>query len=777
MVANNPREMRPGEVVRLLNSTPLGEVITERQLYRHRTRAGAKVGTGKTVDLLSYFAWLVHQKHQVKQDAADYEAVKEKARARQAAIALAGRDIGPIPDIVDVERREACRFDLKLFCETYNPEAFYFGWSDDHIKSLRRIEEGVLEEALLAWAMPRGSGKTTICRMACLWGSSYGHVPYGFIIGANSSKAADNLDAVKTFMRFLPKYGEDFPEIAFPIRKVGGIANRAAGQLCQGMPTNITWTNDRIALPCVPLPSNWPEHWPVSKDGTVPTSGVLIGVSGLTGDGIRGSVFGRTNGEQIRPSFVLLDDPQTDESARSLSQNETRERLISQAVLGMAAPGESISAVMPCTVIQPDDMVDRMLSRKKHPLWRGERFQMMRSMPTNLKSWEPYFSVYRECAQKEPPNFQAANDYYVRHRDILDEGAEPSWTDRKSKKDISATQHAMNILCRDEKAFWAEYQNDPLPDGLYGSDILTADQIAAKVWHTDRGVVPEECEHVTMFVDVQKTVLYWMVCGWADNFTGTILDYGIWPEQNRPGLVLKEALQTMSKRYQGHGLEGQIHAALEELCEDQLSRHWVREDGAAMKVSQCLVDANWGRSTETVYNFCRSSRHSGILLPSHGRFVGASSVPFSDYKKARGERVGQNWRIPSVIGRRSVRHVLVDINYWKSFVHQRFGVAIGDAGCLSLFGGDDANHHAIANQLTAEYAIPVTGRGRTVDEWKERPDRPDNHLLDCLVGCAVGGSMRGASLEENKANKPSVDVPDHSMRDLQRAARDRHRGR
>jgi predicted acylesterase/phospholipase RssA len=33
-----------------------------------------------------------------------------------------------------------------------------------------------------------------------------------------------------------------------------------------------------------------------------------------------------------------------------------------------------------------------------------------------------------------------------------------------------------------------------------------------------------------------------------------------------------------------------------------------------------------------------------------------------------------------------------------------------------------------------------------VDEWKIRPHRPDNHWLDCLVGCAAGASVAGAIL-------------------------------
>jgi hypothetical protein len=31
-------------------------------------------------------------------------------------------------------------------------------------------------------------------------------------------------------------------------------------------------------------------------------------------------------------------------------------------------------------------------------------------------------------------------------------------------------------------------------------------------------------------------------------------------------------------------------------------------------------------------------------------------------------------------------------------------------------------------------------------EWKPRPERGDNHWLDCLVGCAVAASMQGVVL-------------------------------
>ena len=62
------------------------------------------------------------------------------------------------------------------------------------------------------------------------------------------------------------------------------------------------------------------------------------------------------DGRSVRPSLVVLDDPQTDESARSLSQCAARESILAGAVLGLAGPGTKISGIMPCTVIRPGDV-------------------------------------------------------------------------------------------------------------------------------------------------------------------------------------------------------------------------------------------------------------------------------------------------------------------------------------------------------------------------------------------------------------------------------------
>ncbi|MEX1229450.1 MAG: terminase gpA endonuclease subunit [Planctomycetaceae bacterium] len=76
--------------------------------------------------------------------------------------------------------------------------------------------------------------------------------------------------------------------------------------------------------------------------------------------------------------------------------------------------------------------------------------------------------------------------------------------------------------------------------------------------------------------------------------------------------------------------------------------------------------------------------------------------------------------------------------------------------------------------MTAEYKVTTQGRGRTVEEWKVRPEHPDNHWLDCLVGCAVGALMLGVSLlgEKPSGERRVIEIPEHLLKKQHRGPPD-----
>ena len=734
-MAMNPTRLKPIDVVRLVNTTPLQDVLNDRQLRRHRERAGFRITDdgGQSINLFKYAAWLREQLH-IRQTAVpqSYEDKKNAVRNRNIALALAGRDIGELPEVENPELKERCRTDFRLFCESYFPETFTLAWSEDHLKVIDRIETAVLRGGLFALAMPRGSGKSTLTECAALWSMLYGHREFVVLVGATEAAALEMLESIKTELDINEHLNADFPEVCFPISALDGIANRCAGQLYKGERTRITWTSNEIVLPTI---------------AGSPASGIIVRVAGITGR-IRGMKYKRSDGRNVRPSLVIIDDPQTSESAGSLEQTRKRVRVLAGDILGLAGPGQKISGIMPCTIIRPGDMADTILNRQTHPDWNGERTKMLYEMPKNMKLWEQYADIRAEALRTDG-NFQAATDFYIAHRDEMDEGAVVEWEARFNDDEVSALQHAMNLKFQDEAAFMSEYQNDPLPEDMGDEVMLSVDEIASKVNGLPEGRVPLACDRVTAFVDIQKTLLFYAVTAWSENFTGAVLEYGAWPEQHNRIFTLAAANPTIQMKFPGAGLEGCLYGALEELLiGDLLSREWEREDGALLKIERAMIDANWGQSTDVVYQFCRQSVYSGIVYPAHGRYVGASSKPMTEYRKQPGDRLGFNWMMPNVIGKRAIRHVIFDSNFWKSFVHSRLAVPMGDRGCLSFYGRHPSLHQLIAEHLTAEYFVKTVGRGRTVNEWKLRPERNDNHWLDCLAGCAVCGSMLGATMPE-----------------------------
>ncbi len=730
----NPTKLKPIEIVRIVNTTPLMAVLNDRQLRRHRDRAGFRISEdgGSTVNLFKYAAWL-RAELMLRQSEVPvtYEDKKNAARNRNLALAMAGRDIGELPDVVDPERKKKCERDFQLFCKEYFPELFALEWSPDHLKVIKKVEQAVLHGGLFAMALPRGSGKSTITEVAAIWAMLYGHREFVVLIGATESAALELLDSLMTELEVNERLAADFPEVCFPIQQLDGIANRCAGQLYHGERTRITWTSNEIVLPTI--------------KGSA-ASGIVVRVAGITGR-IRGMKYKRPDGRSVRPSLVVIDDPQTSESAGSLEQTRKRIRVLAGDILGLAGPGQKISGIMPCTIIRPGDMADIILNRQTHPDWNGERTKMVYEFPKNMKLWEKYAEIRAE-ALREEGNFRRATEFYEAHRAEMDEGAKVSWEARYNHDEISALQHAMNLKFQDEQAFQAEYQNDPLPEDVGGEEIMSIDAICQKINGLPHNKVPLACDRMTLFIDVQKALLFYVVTAWAENFTGSVIDYGAWPDQHRREFSLADANPTIQSEFPRAGLEGGLYAALTALTDDLLGREWEREDGAVLKIERALIDANWGQSTDLVYEFCRESKFAGIVLPSHGRYVGASSKPMTEYRKQPGDRLGFNWMMPSVAKKRAVRHVIFDSNFWKSFVHARLAVPTGDKGSLTLYGRIPGIHQLLAEHLTAEYRVKTSGRGRTVDEWKMKPEHHDNHWLDCLAGCAVCGSMLGCSLPE-----------------------------
>jgi len=268
-------------------------------------------------------------------------------------------------------------------------------------------------------------------------------------------------------------------------------------------------------------------------------------------------------------------------------------------------------------------------------------------------------------------------------------------------------------------------------------------------------VTPADVTRLSAFIDVQGNMLFYCIVVWDEAFNGSVIDYGTWPRQQRSYFRKADADPTFetAKEYKGLALERAIFKALGDLTTAILGRTYTRMGvGDDVTVSVCLIDT--GYKQDTVLQFIRQSPYRAILYPSKGIGIGAGDASMDDWAKKPGEvkHFGLGWTIRPPSAGEGVRSVRIDTNQWKTFVANRLHTPPGSSGCLSLYGSRAVDHQLFADHCTSEKPVETASRRRKVQEWKIKPDRPDNDWWDCLVGCAVGASVLG--LRWNSSEEP-----------------------
>lgn len=669
-----------------------------------------------------------------------YARHKARTAARGSVISAEGREIAAkMPPIADPVRRAAASKSFRIFCETYFPAVFFNPWSADHLTVLAALERAVTVGTQQAIAMPRGTGKTTLTKLAALWAVMTGRRRFVMCVGASKDKADAMAESIAKFLLF-GRLRDDFPEICYPIYHV-----RAAKQsrpLFLGEPVNFTNKGGLIVFPLIP--------------GSA-AAGARIQCAGIEGS-IRGvSATDTAREDEFRPDLVLIDDFQTDMSARSETQCDTRLKIIRNSIQGLNAAGRTLGVIAAITVIRSGDAADRLLDRKANPSWRGLRFGFINTIPTELGTaptdadklrvelWHQYLEL-RADHPKGSDTAHLPTEFYAAHRTAMDHDIDVRWTHRfeSENHEISAIQHAVNVIQdRGVDTLHAEYNNQPIEDSAADVRLEAAD-IVRRLNRLKRGTCAASTTRLTSMIDVHSDVLYWLVLATDDRFRCDVIDYGTYPEQSRRIFQKHECRQTFPRLHADQPtLEAQLTAALHATFDAVLGRSYAREDGVDLRITRCLVDAQWGEQTETVYAAAKSSRHAAQIMPSHGKFIGAKHSPISRWKANPHERKGNEWRIGP---NRGALRVTFDTNHWKSFAAARLAVALGAPGSLQLYGDDPAHHQNIATHITAEEAIEVTANDRRCYEWSRKTPARDNHWFDCLVGSIVAASTLGASI-------------------------------
>ena len=150
-------------------------------------------------------------------------------------LTLAGQDIAPLPPVKNPTARAEADCSFRRFCERYYPHLFALAWSEDHLRVIAKIERVVRFHEMLAVAMPRGSGKTTLCQIAVIWAILSGRHQFVVLVAATEDDALNLLANIKKHLAANSRLLDDYPEAIYPIRKLEGETRRCVGQRYYGV--------------------------------------------------------------------------------------------------------------------------------------------------------------------------------------------------------------------------------------------------------------------------------------------------------------------------------------------------------------------------------------------------------------------------------------------------------------------------------------------------------------------------------------------------------------
>lgn len=660
---------------------------------------------------------------------------RQAAYARRASASAA--EIGPLPRCTRPALRDSCRYDLHRFLVKCFPESTGLKpFSDDQLTAIANLQEAILNGGRLAQALPRGFAKTAIAVRAALWAVLYGHRSYVAVYCANATAAEKIVESMKQELENNPILLGMFPDACFPIRRLGGKPQAVHSQTHNGSLTKIKWKAMQVVMPTIP-------------DSIC--SGAVLEAKAV--NSARGAQHTTPSGKVLRPDFIILDDPQTDEDAENPATVAKIVRKIKRSVLRGGGHSKSVSAVANVTVIEEDDVAEHFLN---DPAWMAVRFKMLRSMPARLEDlWLGQYRDIRHAFEKNNPAskrraLQDSLKFYQANRREMDRGAEATWQwcyawDDPSAYEISAIQHAMNILIDDgPDVFYHECQNET-KNGEVDQERITWRQVATRTRPYGRGVAPNDATVITGQIDVHDKILSWGLTAWTPRFGGHVIAYGTYPEQNQSHFLFRRARHTLQDvAPPGADLDGAIYHGLNVLVSAIIDADWKTDDGSLLRVARILIDS--GYRPKPVKRICREHKYAPLLVPAKGRGVKAKERAISEWRTPVGGIKGEEWMYTRP-EKGSLRLLTFDANYWKSLVYEALRMPAGNQHAITIYDAHVDRHKMLAEHLTCERSKRMEYAGRTVDEWELPTAKPDNHFWDFLVGSAVGASMCGVKRE------------------------------
>lgn len=648
-------------------------------------------------------------------------AERERDANRKREARAAGKTVF-VPACADPERRKRLEADDEAWLLWYFGEGsgsenpFTYALTEQQKEMIAAIRNAILHGGDQSIAASRGEGKTTYCERMILKYSLQGLIRFAVLFAATGSASTDSLESIQNEIENNDRLYADYPEVCAPVRALESTPQRAHFQLVtgkrhdngeayDGVPSSFSWCGQEIYLPKVP--------------GS-PSSGAIIATRGLDA-AVRGV---KKKGRRV--DVAVIDDPDTEETARSEDQAKKLEHRIDRAIAGLGSQNRRIARVMLTTLQNRSCVSFKYTDPEQKPSWKGKRFRFLVKAPDRADLWQEYVAIKQSDWVKATDK---AHEFYLANRETMDAGSIVANPNRFTAAEVSALEFYYNEVARiGPEAVATEYDNDPPADEATLRTVLTAYHIQNNCSSgLEKREVPDGTILLSRAADVQKLGMHHVTIAWNDIGAGSIIDY--------------DFFEFLTAGKKASDCELLIFEGLHAWYQAQLESPFSTVDGEIFDVDVTLIDQGWkdeSWNAQPVQMFCAQVGFN-TYIPSKGQ---------PNYRRPQDSDriiIGDNWHISFQGG---VPTVVMNSDHWKHKVHDGLLLEGGQPGALTLHlpvkkeDGRRDKHISFSKHILNEVwqTRPTKGFGGARTGWHNIGQKP-NHYFDATYAAICARSL------------------------------------
>jgi hypothetical protein len=294
----------------------------------------------------------------------DYAADRseDQARKRQKRAEARTIDVPPCEDPARRARLEAD--DVEWLLYYFGPDSglshedcFTYRFTGQQLEMIAAVGHCISNGGDKALAASRGEGKTTIAERLAIKYTLQGKLDFTLLCCSTGPMAEHSLETIRDSIEQNDLLAADYPEVCVPVRLLEGVPQRAKTMLANGKrhdtgeaytaeSIRFSWTGNEVVLPDAPGSP--------SAQAVIATRGLDAAIRGI-----------KRKGKRVK--LVLIDDPDTLETACNERQAEKLESRIDKDLAGLGGQRRSVSRVM-LTTLQTRTSVSYLFTDQKKSL-------------------------------------------------------------------------------------------------------------------------------------------------------------------------------------------------------------------------------------------------------------------------------------------------------------------------------------------------------------------------------------------------------------------------